>query len=512
MLYGNLSLPDTLYVLPDAPTPEGGLGSEVNLPRPSTPAGHLESLSSIQEERLEVATVRVGSFAASKAARQVGHHLLESAQQVAGAIGGSLAAGSVSRLLTGQQSGLDNGVSQAMATSLSSAATTALMNTVKTVSSSRLDEKDAKYETYRNLVDLSKEALLRRPEAVQNAVRNLDSEVKDAYSNQTKDDAWFAQKLRHRSEILLSLPYYSKSVPGWRRGSPERYSLEKKIKTLVDSYPPENRIPLQTLIHRICSVAESTEASRRPQAFLYGPAGTGKTWLVTRLSETLGLPMIKIRVGEKNIDDLLGLKFGGFEPPTNMSDQELIGELPRQMIKSGFNNPIVFIDELSVGNPYLASQLKLLLDANNKGLEIKAYNVSVDWSRATVICASNDKLSDPALASRMELLTFDSVSRDTKITVAKKTIDLAVASQNVSLAPTQVKALLERSLKHINYLVDKDSELSPGAKNLEIAAESLVDFLSRGVMSSKPRRDVEISKFLDMKCHSLARSLTQHPS
>jgi len=500
---------DTWFVMPDSPgSEERSVSKEQVSDGKITPMGistpELAPLQSIRLGELQRMRRAPGTCSPWKVLKETGLNLLASAQQVVGALVGSLAASTVSERMVGLPHVSDahshSGISHALATSMSTAATGFISSTVTTITSARLSDKDALRETYNALVTHSEEAVKRHPLPVQTAIFSLDKLVREAFSQNSQSVAWHEQKLRHREAILMSVPYYSKDIAQWNIGNPKRSAIQEKIQALISTYPVCMRASLENLIQKMRANSVS-ENPLRVQAYLYGPPGTGKTRFVRELARALDLPVLEIRLPMRQMDTLYGYPYSVDYASPNTSDLEIVGELPQKLIKSGYTNPIVFFDELTISNEQILNGLKLLLDKSKKTIRVEAFNIELDWRRATVFCASNAKLGHAALITRMPQLDFLMVSAEAKQQILRATCDATMLTYTHALSAESMSDLKNRCLDQHDLILEKDT--SPGSRDLEIVAENIVHLIAGHLIDGVETSEADIRQHIESDFNSI---------
>jgi hypothetical protein len=464
----------------------------------------LAPLQSIRLAELQRTRRAPGTCSLWKVLKETGHNLLAGAQQVVGALTGSLAASVISERMAGLPhiSGAQthSGISLALATSMSTAATGFISSTVTTVKGARLSDIDALRETYNALVLHSQEAVKRHPLPIQTAIYGLDKMVREAFSLNSKTVTWHEQKLRHREAILMSVPYYAKDIAQWNQGNAKKTDIQEKVRELIRAYPAEMRPSLENLIQRMRANSVS-ENPVRVQAYLYGPPGTGKTRFVKEVAKALGLPVVEIRLPLKRLETLYGYPYSVDYASPNTSDLEIIGELPQKLIASGYTNPIVFFDELTISNEQVLNGLKLLLDKSKKTIRVEAFDIELDWRRATVFCASNVKLGHAALIKRMPQLDFLKVSAEAKQQILRTTCNATMLTYMDALTAESMADLQKACRDHYDFILGNDT--SPGSRDLDIVAENMVHLIAGHLIDGEETTEAQIRQHIERDFDSM---------
>jgi hypothetical protein len=444
-----------------------------------------------QAERWEALKVQPGSFAPRRALYELG----ASAGTALGEVGGvAIAAGAVtwvaSKMAADGSSLSQQGVAHAAAVSLTTAITGLVQKAVKVITSVRLTEVSALEETFKALrADITPEFLAQFPEGVVKAVKLIFDDVERKITEaktypQTLTASYLEKNLRHLL-LLLSRPLHTQKLIGASLSAEQETSISKGIDKLVAGYPSRNKSVIECLIQSI-RINSVTTTPSRVQAYLYGPAGTGKTRFARELANLLGLPFILIKFPANGLDAVLGSQhYHAREYNTSPPDTKLIGELLLKMIKSGIANPIILIDEIEITSENL-SALKLLLDSIKESLPIGGYpSADLDWKHATILMASNQPLKDEALQTRVPQIIFDKIPEHIKKEVS---ITTALNAFNTYREISNPRGVLpdvcglgrfkEKILDMIDFLVKKDTEEYEGVRFLEYASEQMVNFIS----------------------------------
>lgn len=507
-VHGLATQPDTWFVMPDSPTAAPSHVTQGKIADDAEVAGDavvsnvasvppLAPLQSIRLGQLHRVRVAPGTCSLWKVLKETGTNLLTSTQQIAGALVGGMAANAMTGRVAGASNPTDayanNGVSHALATSMSVAATGFLTSTVATLKSARLSDKDAVRETYNALVAHSDEAIRQHPLPIQTAIHNLDRSVREGFSQNSRSVAWHEQKLRHREEVLMSIPYYAKDIAQWNVGNGQRKLIQEKVQQLIGAYPLEMRASLGNLIQRMRANSISDKPAR-VQAYLYGPPGTGKTRFVKELAKALDLPVIEIRLPVKQLETLYGYQYSVDYASANTSDLEIMGELPQKLIKSGYTNPIVFFDELTISNAQVLNGLKLLLDKAKETIRMEAFGVELDWRRATVFCASNDKLGHAALIKRMPQLDFLTVGENAKKQILFAMIDATMQTYTQALSAESMTDLKRICVDQYDFILRNDT--SPGSRDLENVVENMVHLVASRLIDEMETSEANIRQHI----------------
>ncbi len=288
--------------------------------------------------------------------------------------------------------------------------------------------------------------------------------------------------------VLLSKPLFTKEID-------YNPNLRNKVKNLVNSYSPDIQDDMRVLISQIIANSK-VQSSEKIMAYLYGPPGTGKTRFVRNIAHLLNLPLIEIRCPAQGLSSLYGEVNDQFRsyynPPSNSF---LIGELPLKMINAGFTNPIIFIDEADITQENVNDYKQLLNNCKNE-LAIGGYPGStIDFSRAVIILASNNRLTDEALLSRMPQFVFHKVFDKTLHDLANKKIDAAIINflNAYSLTQQQTEALsIAKNL--VTHLIQTNQKYDiDGLRVIDRLASPIVHFIGEMILDLAVNVDAENS-------------------
>lgn len=460
----------------------------------------LKPLIDRQLKRLEDAKVARGTFSASRTAKLLAKDAGEALQDVLGTAASAGAISYASSKLLNQESSNTGHITQAATSSLTVATTTLVHSSVNTLlNKSSLDDRGAEEETYKALKKATTpEMLSKYPVEVQNEVKVIDDAIDETikFPSGERGAVWFQQQLRHRELILLARPHETKPFTNF--ADPIlRKEFYSELEKLVKDYPSINETTIETLVQRIAANSQS-DRPVRSQAYLYGPGGVGKTRLVGLIAKALGAPLVEINIPGKDIANLMGQRWPASYASPTTPDEEVVGELPLKMIRAGFVNPIIFIDEVQL-TPHNLNDLKLLLDPAKKDLKLGGFNANVDWSRATILIGSNDPLTDEAMQTRLPQIIIREASHEAKIKVAKSIIQDVSTDYKKSMTVAQHKRLLSTCQTRLDQLIEFDDANFPGVRFLQNSTENLVHFVAAGLLKDKPRDMEEIRDYLNIQ-------------
>lgn len=453
-----------------------------------------------QLKRLESARVAQGTFSTVRTAILLASDASGALQDVLGTAVSAAAIGYASSVLLKENASTSGHITQAATGSLTIATTSLVRSAVNTlVNKSVLDERGAEEETYKKLKSITTpDYMASYPKDIQDSVKLLDDGLEKSikFPSAAKGVVWFQQQLRHRELILLARPNETKPYTNFADPVLKK-SFYAELEKLVKDYPSINETTIETLVQRIAANSQS-DRPVRSQAYLYGPGGVGKTRLVRLIAKALGAPLVEINIPGKDINSLMGQRWeASYSSPTS-PDSEVIGELPLKMIKAGFRNPIIFIDEVKLTSHNL-NDLKLLLDPAKIDLKIGGYNANIDWSRATILIGSNDPLKDESMQTRLPQIIIREASDEAKIKVATSIVKDASEGYKKSLSLEQHKRLVSTCLTRLDELIELDNANFPGVRFLQNSTESLVHFVAIGLLKEAPRTMDNIREYLDIQ-------------
>ena len=270
------------------------------------------------------------------------------------------------------------------------------------------------------------------------------------WNEKTKDNL----DIKHAEEIL----------------NEDHYGLEK-IKSRVLEY---------------LAVCKMTKKLKGPIMCFVGPPGTGKTSIGKSIARSLGRKYVRISLG--GVRD---------EAEIRGHRRTYIGALPGKIIqsirKAKSKNPVFLMDEVDKmgmdfrGDP--ASALLEVLDPEQNSTFSDHYlDVDYDLSDVMFITTANTLYSiPPALIDRMEILEFNSYTKEEKLHIARK-----------FLIPRQLKehgvteAQITITDDAINYII-KEYTMEAGVRNLERELANLMRKVIKEIVSGKKKGKTHIT-------------------
>ena len=152
-----------------------------------------------------------------------------------------------------------------------------------------------------------------------------------------------------------------------------------------------------------------------------GPGGGGKTSLMQLIGRVTGLPVMPVNLAATTVNQLRGPQSLILTDNAQLSIQEMVGILADQIVRSGYRNCILFLDESDLSGaagPDLINYLKQTLQDSGAILDIRALGMKLDARSAIWVAASNSAIGDAALAQRIKEIFFRGLSLEEKEKVA----------------------------------------------------------------------------------------------
>lgn len=189
-------------------------------------------------------------------------------------------------------------------------------------------------------------------------------------------------------------------IAGSRLPAVGRGDLAAHRASLIGRWPHAEEI-----IDVVLGDLTTSEAVRFRPTLLVGPPGSGKTSLVRRIAETLGLPSTVVNLGGASDSSLAG---------TSAQWHSAREAIPLQVIKSSkVSNPLLIWDEVEKASPdrrngsALDAMLPLLERSQAAQFRDLALEVDCDLSMVSHFATANDLDTVPApLRDRMRILTM----------------------------------------------------------------------------------------------------------
>jgi len=270
----------------------------------------------------------------------------------------------------------------------------------------------------------------------------------------------------------------------------DKLRMQEKLKALIEKQPAKNQPMVRAMIDSIRSNSEpKLSHPKRPQYFLLGKPGTGKTTFVEELGAALGIPVCKVSLSkDMHPRSLAGMELvnGDRSDKVNQGSSDephshYIGHIPQQLIQSGIGNPIIFMDEapeaLQASNSVLVGLMKKLTDTNKKSLLLDYGAIDLDWSRATIILAGNAPIRDSALQSRFQTIEFPALTIEQKTQAADKTLaDCLKGLQEAGTSSDLIEQISQDMKQSLPVIIEKNAKIHDGARELISAIEVMVSY------------------------------------
>ena len=391
----------------------------------------------------------------------------------------------------------------AFATTAATIATSSVSSIFKALEESTLSLDECLKKVHTNLKANSELLLEKHSPELQRKVKALDNTIGQMIFDKKGDTA--LKCLNRREELYLAIPPPGQILNVAQYGKvsdPElRSIIDERVEELVQSHPEELQEPIDLLIQSIRdnSIAKN---GAQVQAYLYGPAGTGKSRLVKLIGETLGLHVCRVELGKLEHDELLG-------PPEEdalcrVENNKLLGKIGACFIEAGILNPIIFFDEAGeyMGDirsddwkkAMIQAAFKQVLDTDTKSLMLKGLGISVDTSRATYIFAGNYPITNKALLSRMNQIYFKDLSRAEKMVAAQLALNQSLDESSVLLSDKDFKFVKETSERYLEYILDEDEKRNPGARIIQSVVRELVGNLRLNLLRKQQGRKSKLDE------------------
>jgi ATP-dependent Lon protease len=376
----------------------------------------------------------------------------------------------------------------ALFSSISIAIGSGVNNVVYAIQSSTLTLEEGLKQVHEELKAESASLVATLPSQIQERLEAHDATISQLIHEKKGEAA--LNCLRRREAVLLSLPTKIMNVAQYDKLGDERLeaALQWNIDHLLGRYPEPIREPLSLFVQAVRDNS-ILKTGKRVQAFLYGPSGTGKTTFVKLLGEATGLPVCYVELSKIEAKhELLGSE--QTDPICAMKDSVLLGKIGNCFVEAGVLNPIIFFDEAGeylgesekshqydfdhMKKQMIQSVFKKLLDPNQGLLDLAGLGISFDATRATYVFASNYKLNNAALLSRMPQIHFERLTLAEKesalnVAFAKKMDDLRDVMKE-----SEVEDIRKTASAYLPYLLAEDNKLNPGARIIQEVSDELI--------------------------------------
>jgi ATP-dependent Lon protease len=275
-------------------------------------------------------------------------------------------------------------------------------------------------------------------------------------------------KLQRWIDLAMSLPTKCKSITvgDYENTNENKSKILGNIKQKLD----QELYGMESAKKNILMIVNSILHKKEQQHLRFGiqgPAGVGKTKLISSLAKILNLPFIQIQLG--SINDVCQLTGFGFTYRDSMP-----GMILSEIVKCKYKNPIIFLDEIDkISNRSMAitSTLIHMLDTtqDHKSHDEFLGALPFDLSNIIWMYSMNDKNRvNPILLDRLEMIDIPGyTSDDKKQILIKHLFPEAIRKHNLSSIFNGVDE------DAVDLLIEKH-KLPPGIRSLKQDLESIM--------------------------------------
>ncbi|MBI2603799.1 MAG: AAA family ATPase [Deltaproteobacteria bacterium] len=228
--------------------------------------------------------------------------------------------------------------------------------------------------------------------------------------------------------------------------------LESQLNELLALQTPEVKKVFRQLTQSIAVSSQGSHVDSN-KLFLLGAPGTGKTYIMQRYADLLGLPLIKISLSEaQGAKDLIG---------DDYNPEGKLAIVARSFMKTpagrNFKNGILFFDEADKVPPKtsyagVTEFLNNLLNGQ-KSIRLNDLGISVDVSRFVFVFAGNKPFQESSLMSRLKTVNFDGFNLRERVGLACDSYGTQAAKRNLTLKEADFEELVNIAL------VDQDENV-----------------------------------------------------
>ncbi|MDP1723509.1 MAG: AAA family ATPase [Alphaproteobacteria bacterium] len=228
--------------------------------------------------------------------------------------------------------------------------------------------------------------------------------------------------------------------------------LKPKLDVFLETFNDKVKQQISDMIREII-VASLLPNSQKTVICFHGDPGTGKTYLANKIAELLGVSMTIFDAS----GDLSALpsKYGNH---VNNSEDLLLDLFGHE--ENNFKNNILFLDEFDKGlnainNKHtLTNFLLQFLEKQKNNIDAPSISgLHIDISKTIVILACNELPTDNAIRSRMRVIEFGEVSKETQTTIAHNYFDELCKENKIYIEPDQ---------ETLQQIIDQNDE--PGVR------------------------------------------------
>lgn len=270
---------------------------------------------------------------------------------------------------------------------------------------------------------------------------------------------------------MMSLPYQIRDL------SPDEEQIFKNLEELLRLYPEDVRAPIQKIVDlHIMSSRSKKKGFSKNIVYLWGPAGTGKSFLAKGLAKAMNLTLIELDM-KPSFVQLFGL--GLFELVTKNPTE--LSQFTRTLLNFGKKAPeknsVMYLNEIDkvLNSPSdEASNKKTMfldiLDPDKDRIKLRDLPVQFDVSRFLYVLVGNEKIQSnsrfSALDDRMTMIEFKGYDLEPKKEIALQYFDSLV--EQIKITVGEKDRSLINELMAYSHNVKKQVSLRTPFKVIEI--------------------------------------------